>query len=310
MIRSASLHEAVRALMGVGLVIVGIITVGVFQHSLDQHSSKSTDQMEELTRLPQGQTLKPMLLGYQHLGADMMWLRLLQVLGKKNNTAEEYEWIYRALDVVTTLDPQYDYAYYVGGVTLTNLAKRVDLSNRLLEKGFKENPRVWNLPFLLGYNNYFVLGNAVKGAEYIAQAARLPGGPAYLPGLASRMYAEGNNPQVAMELLRELWLQTRDQDMRQMLEGRAKEIAVEQDLGLLESARESYVQQFGKMPKSFADLVKSGKLSAVPVEPFGGQYVFEPETGRIYSTTHPSRLRVFRLDKEGEVRKGPYGMFQ
>src|SRR6185312_5007642 len=178
--------------------------------SLDNRANRSVAQIEELAQLPRGKYLKPMLLVYHNLGADVLWLRLLQVVGKKRNTAEEYEWIYHSLDVITTLDPQYDYAYYAGGVLLTNLANRVDLSNRLLEKGFKENPTVWNIPFLLGYNHYFILGDAAKAAEHIAAAARLEGGPAYLPGLATRMYAEANNPDTALQFLEALRRQTQD----------------------------------------------------------------------------------------------------
>jgi len=150
--------------------------------TLDQRLDRDVARIEELAQLPRGEYLKPMLLGYQHVGADFLWLQLLQVLGKKKTTADEYEWIYHALDVITTLDPQYDYAYYVGGVVLTNLANRTDLSNRLLEKGFAANPAIWNLPFLLGYNYYFILGDAARGADYMAAAAKLPGGPSYCRG--------------------------------------------------------------------------------------------------------------------------------
>ncbi len=168
-------------------ICCAFITIGLFalialQQTLDQRLDRDVTRIEELAQLPRGEYLKPMLLGYQHVGADLLWLQLLQVLGKKKTTADEYEWIYHALDVITTLDPQYDYAYYVGGVVLTNLANRTDLSNRLLEKGFAANPTIWNLPFLLGYNYYFILGDAAKGAEYMAAAAKLPGGPSYLAG--------------------------------------------------------------------------------------------------------------------------------
>jgi len=129
------------------LVVIGLIALIVLQQTLDQRLDRDVTRIEELAQLPRGEYLKPMLLGYQHVGADLLWLQLLQVLGKKKTTADEYEWIYHALDVITTLDPQYDYAYYVGGVVLTNLANRTDLSNRLLEKGFAANPAIWNLPF-------------------------------------------------------------------------------------------------------------------------------------------------------------------
>jgi hypothetical protein len=252
-------------------------------------------RIEELAQLPRGEYLKPMLLGYQHVGADLLWLQLLQVLGKKKTTADEYEWIYHALDVITTLDPQYDYAYYVGGVVLTNLANRTDLSNRLLgacsESGHMEPA------FLLGYNYYFILGDAARGADYMAAAAKLPGGPSYLPGLASRMYAEASSPEVALQLLRALWLQTQDQEMRDVLENRAKEIIIERDVQALEAARDAYRDKHGRLPKALNDLVISGEVRQIPDEPFGGAYNLDAQTGEVSSSSHPKRLKVFRLDK-------------
>lgn len=285
----------------VACLILGFALVIQLQRNLDYRVDRSITQIEELAQLPRGEYLKPALLGYDHLGADILWLRLLQVVGQKRITAEEYEWIYHAMDVITTLDPQYDYVYYVGGVTLTNLASRVDLSNRLLEKGFRENPTVWNIPFLLGYNHYFILGDAAKAAEYIAAAARLPGGPAYLPGLATRMYAEANNPDTALQFLEALWRQTEDAETREVLEKRAKEIMIERDIQLLESAVQLYGTKEGHLPDGLHDLVSSGYLTQIPQEPFGGSYELNPKTGEVTSSSHPDRLKVFRLDKQGSV---------
>ena len=279
------------------LIAMGLFALIALQQTLDQRLNRDVTRIEELAQLPRGEYLKPMLLGYQHVGADFLWLQLLQVLGKKKTTADEYEWIYHALDVITTLDPQYDYAYYVGGVVLTNLANRTDLSNRLLEKGFAANPAIWNLPFLLGYNYYFILGDAARGAEYMAAAAKLPGGPSYLPGLASRMYAEASSPEVALQLLKALWHQTQDREMRDVLENRAKEIIIQRDIQALESAREAYRGKHGRLPTSLNDLVMSGEVRRIPDEPFGGSYNFDVQTGEVSSSSHPARLKVFRLDK-------------
>lgn len=283
-----------------GLIISFALAIQ-FQRNLDYRADLSISQIEELARLPRGEYLKPALLGYHHIGADVLWIRLLQVLGKKRNSVDEYEWIYHTLDVITTLDPQYDYAYYVGGVVLTNLADRVDLSNRLLDKGFKSNPTIWNIPFLLGYNHYFILGDAAKAAEYIAAAARLPGGPAYLPGLATRMYAEANNPDTALQFVEALWRQTQDEGMREVLAQRAKEITVERDIRLLESAAQRYRDKQRHYPNTLSELVINGYLARLPQEPFGGVYELDPKTGKARSSTHPGRLKVFRLDKQGRI---------
>ena len=293
--------RSLKPMFLIGGCLFALIAVIQLQHDLDHRNDKNSLQIEDLAELPRGEYLKPALLGYRQLGADVLWLRLLQVLGKKRNTADEYEWIYHAMDVITTLDPHYDYVYYVGGVVLTNLANRVDLSNRLLEKGFKENPTVWNIPFLLGYNHYFILGNSSKAAEYIAAAARLPNGPSYLPGLATRMYAESSNPDTALQFLEALWRQTQDEGMREVLAKRAKEVMIERDIRLLEASIQQYQSKQGRYPSTLHELVVGGYVSQLPQEPFGGSYVLDPKTGRVTSSTHPDRLKVFRLDKQGSV---------
>ena len=282
-------------LMTFGLLALIVLLQRNLDFRIDVHAAK----IEDLAQLPRGEYLKPAMLGYQHLGADLLWLRLLQVWGKKENTDNEYEWMYHALDVITTLDPRYAYAYYVGGVALTNYVTRPDLSNRLLEKGHHENPSEWNLPFLLGYNHYFTLGNAAKGAEYIGRAARTPGAPGFLPGLATRMHAEAGNPDVALQFLEALWKENPDLVVREKLETRAKEVMIERDLRMLERAVKQYHTQHLVSPKTLADLATSGYLDRVPLEPFGGSYLLDAKTGQVTSSTHPNRLKVFRLDLEG-----------
>ena len=281
-----------QLLLGMGGILL-LVCVGWLQGELDRRQDRMVVQIEGLAQLPKGEYLKPALLGYHHLGADFLWLRLIQVIGKKRNSADEYEWMYHALDVITTLDPQYAYAYYAGGVILGDLANRPDLSTRLLEKGVNANPEVWNIPFLLGYNYYFLLGDPAKGAEYIMKAARLPDGPSYLPGLATRMAAEAGNPDTALAFLEVRLADTQDPEMREVLANRMKEVIIERDLLILERAVEAYRTQYQTLPATIADLVAAGALSDLPQEPFGGDYRLDPKTGSVSSSTHPDRLRTF-----------------
>ena len=294
---STSLHHRSapilnQLLLGMGGLLL-LACVGWLQDELDRRQDRTVVQIEGLAQLPKGEYLKPALLGYHHLGADILWLRLIQVIGKKRNSADEYEWMYHALDVITTLDPQYAYAYYAGGVILGDLANRPDLSIRLLEKGVSANPAVWNIPFLLGYNHYFLLGDPAKGAEYIMQAARLPGGPSYLPGLATRMAAEAGNPDTALAFLEARLLETHDSEMREVLAYRMKEVIIERDIRILESAVEAYRTQHQALPATLTDLVVAGIIPILPQEPFEGDYRLDPKNGLVSSSTHPERLRTF-----------------
>jgi tetratricopeptide (TPR) repeat protein len=291
-------------LLGMGGILL-LAGVGWLQGELDQRQDQMIVQIEGLAQLPEGKYLKPALLGYHHLGADVLWLRLVQVAGKKRNSADEYEWMYHAFDVITTLDPQYVYAYYAGGIILGDLANRPDLSIRLLERGVSANPDVWNIPFLLGYNYYFLLGDPAKGAEYIMKAASLPDGPAYLPGLATRMAAEAGNPDTALVFLEARLADTHDPEMREVLAYRMKEVIIERDLRILESAVEAYQMQHRTLPARLTDLVEAGTLPTLPQEPFGGDYRLDPKTGLVSSSTHPERLRTFFKRKQAPMYRFP-----
>jgi hypothetical protein len=294
---STALHHRSAALVNQLLLAMGgillLACVGWLQDELDRRQDRTVVQIEGLAQLPKGEYLKPALLGYHHLGADILWLRLVQVIGKKGNSQDEYEWMYHALDVLTTLDPQYAYAYYAGGVILGDIANRPDLSTRLLGKGANANPEVWNIPFLLGYNYYFLLGDSANGAEYIMKAASLPDGPSYLPGLATRMAAEAGNPDTALAFLEARLRETQDLEMREVLANRMKEVIIERDLRILESAVEAYRTQYHTLPATLTDLVVAGALPILPQEPFGGDYRLDPKTGVVSSSTHPERLRTF-----------------
>ncbi|CUQ67621.1 hypothetical protein [Candidatus Nitrospira inopinata] len=276
-----------------GVVFSLVVLVTGLQQTLDHRQDRTFVQIEELAHLPQGDHLKPTLLGYHHLGADVLWLKLVQVIGKRQNTMDEYEWMAHALDVITTLDPQYAYAYYAGGVILGDLANRPDLANRLLKRGHEENPTAWNIPFLLGYNYYFLLADPAMGAYYTMRAASLPGRPAYLPGLATRMAAEAGKPETALAFLEARLRETDDPEMKKFFETRMKEVIIERDIRLLERAVDHYRTIHGQVPPSLTALVGAGVLTALPPEPFGGEYRLDQWTGTVTSSTHPERLKTF-----------------
>ena len=273
------------------------------QATLDTRDDRLARRVQDLALLPSGDILKPAVLGYRHVVADLLWLRMVQVLGERTVTPRAYEWVYHALDVVTTLDPHYAYAYQVGGIVLTELARRPELSTRLLQKGVANNPASWQLPFYLGYNYYFFLDEPRLAAEAMAQAGRASGHPPFVPLLATRMYAEAGDPSVGLEFLAAIWRQTEDPQVRESLESRMKLLTIERDLGLLERAIVHYRRRYGRLPAAPGDLVARGLLPALPQEPFGGIYQLDVRTGAVRSSTHPERLRVHASSKAAVGRR-------
>src|SRR3990170_3187390 len=222
------------------LVFPLIVTALAFSIYIVQHQIAGykgiENKIEEFVTLPKGEYLKPAVMGYEQLAADIIWLRAIQVIGEDTVTPNGYDWIYHALDVVTTLDPKFAYAYQLGGVTLSVLGKAPEKSNLLLIKGMRENPDVWQIPFYIGFNNFFYLNDYKTAAEYMAKASGLPGHPAYLPKLAARLYVQAGDPDVALEFLTRFYKETDDEKVKLALEQRIKEVIVERDATFLEEA--------------------------------------------------------------------------
>jgi len=248
----------------------------------------------ELLVLPRGEVVQHLTLGFNQILADILWLKVVQVLGEPEVRASDYEWLSHALDVITTVDPQFVSAYDIGGTALAELAGRVDWSNALLEKGIAANPQVWRLPFQMGFNAFFHQHEYIRAAEYMALAARLPGRPAYVPELAARLYVEGKQPATALQFLDVMAAQTADPAILAVLNRRRGEVIIEGDLDALDRAVERYTKQHGHPPASLQELVRNRLIPSLPAEPFGGTYSYDPDRQRMISSTHPQRMHLHR----------------
>ena len=277
------------ALWATGTVLA--VSLGALQIPLT-HWSNSKPKLQKLTYLPSGDYLRMASLGYRELAADLLWLQAIQVMGERKLSEEAGHWLYQAVDRITTLDPKFVRAYEAGSHALCILVVLPEQSNRLLEKGMRHNPQEWKLPFLLGMNYYFELADDEKAAEVMALASRLPGAPESLVRLAAKLFVSAKSPQQAVELLAKVYEETSDENVRKMLEIRLKESIVERDLQILEQAISRYQSNHSRRPERLESLVEPGLLRELPMEPFGGRYLYEPVTGIVRSSEVTERMRV------------------
>jgi hypothetical protein len=231
--------------------------------------------------------------GFRNVLADVAWLDAVQVSGNRKMTLRDYDRLDERLDVVSNFDPKFDIPYLLGGLVLGESPDHARKALEVFERGKGQYPADWRFPFYMGYTNYFSLGETEAAGKAMAEAARLPGSPAYLPGLASRMLSEAREPGAALSLLETILRQENDPARRSVLDRRIREVTVERDLQALERAVDSYRGKTGTAPRELSDLVGSGILSSIPEEPNGGEYVLEPG-GTVRSDRVLQRLRVFQ----------------
>jgi hypothetical protein len=256
--------------------------------------AESGQQVREVPGLLMAVSRRPeFAFGFRNVMADVVWLQAVQVAGNRKLTPAEYDRLYVLLNVEADLDPKFEIPYLLGGLVLGESPQHGREALRVFERGKAAHPADWRFPFYTGFTHYFSLGDAVAGGGAMAEAARLPGSPPYLPGLASRMLSEAREPEAALQLLEPIVEQESDPARRAVLERRIREVTVERDLQMLERAVERYREITGAVPGDLYALVREGILTAIPPEPNGGKYVID-RGGQVRSDRVAERLRVYQ----------------
>jgi tetratricopeptide (TPR) repeat protein len=224
--------------------------------------------------------------GNQGLLSDFLFLKTVTFLGERIQqeqvlTEQDWQFVSRNIEVVTDLDPYFLDPYVLAQGIFTWEADRPEEAIRFLEKGYQYAPQQWRLPFYIGFDYFYFLGDYAKGGEYLMEAARIPGSYGFLPNLAARLSYYGDKAQTAILFLKDMHSQTEDSRLREKLELRI--IALER-ADLLEQALVKYQVDRGQAPDVVFDLVAGGYIDHLPEEPYGGEWVIL-ENGRIFSTS-------------------------
>ncbi|RJP19640.1 MAG: hypothetical protein C4529_11070 [Deltaproteobacteria bacterium] len=231
--------------------------------------------------------------GFRNVLADIVWLEAVQIVGNKEISPEQYDRLYDLLDIAANFDPKFEIPYFVGGLVLGESPVHARKALLLLGRGRRQYPAKWRFPFFIGFTHYFSLGDASAGGEAMAEAARLPGSPAYMAGLAARMLSEAREPDSALSMLHSIAGHETDPIRRSLLDRKIREVTVERDLQALERAVARYRETIGVAPARLSDLVREGMIAGVPDEPNGGRYLLGKD-GQVRSDRMTHRLGVFR----------------
>jgi hypothetical protein len=174
--------------------------------------------------IPSGEFLKSFTIGFEQLIADYFWIKTIGYFGEHLMSDRNYPWLYHILDLVTTLDPQFIWPYYFGGITLSLEAQQVEQSNLILKKAMHYHPAVWKFPFFLGFNYWYYSNDPVKAAYYIKIAAQLPKAPVFLKTFPARLLSTTDQKGAALQFLMEMRSNSQDARMRAQIEKRIQEI--------------------------------------------------------------------------------------
>ena len=186
------------------LLVVSLLGSVLLAALLDARGAHARTQQEWLF-LPEARHLKPMLVGFHGVAADLLWIRIVQYVGTHWETDMKFPSLIKALDLATSLDPHFLEPYRLGGLYLLYLARQPAAAVSLLEKGASANPDRWELPHDLGRYYYLEARDNAQALRWWERAAKLPGRAEYLPRFVARLYAKTGHAETALELWMELY---------------------------------------------------------------------------------------------------------
>lgn len=242
---------------------------------------KSYASREDYLYLPNGSYLDLLSLDYDSLVADLLWIKGAVYFGSHYRLKGfEYPWLYHILDMATTLDPQYYDVYWYGSSILPTVEETI----KLLEKGRKNFPSNWKLPEMIGFNYHFHLKDYFKAAQYYEIASSLPGHPPYVPSLAGRFYEEAGDLDSAIRVLNNFYITSERDDLKEDFARRIQQLS---DIKLLTEKVEEFEGKRGSSPEDLQELLEHGFIPEMPLEPYGGEYLWDAQNGRVISSTAP-----------------------
>lgn len=165
------------------IVVMVLLILGIYstQVKIDAYKEKYAQYYVEknlLISLPTGM-IKYATLGFDKQLADIAWLQFIQYFGENSKilraggTKYDFSYTYKYIDVITTLDPNFSYAYWFGAFAIADEMKEPELAMKVIKKGVQENPENWWLPYTASIMELMYFNNMPEASKYADIAYKL-----------------------------------------------------------------------------------------------------------------------------------------
>ncbi len=154
--------------------------------------------------------------GLKDVITDSLWIRAIQGLDSCDksigkNLCQNESWLYKMIDAITELSPEFRIPYAAGSLALTILISDIDGATKIFEKAAKAFPKDWPMLYRAAYHYLYEVKDKKRAAELLVQAGK-SGAPNWVFSLAGRLYSDDGELQLAENLLAEM--KATDQDER------------------------------------------------------------------------------------------------
>jgi hypothetical protein len=225
-----------------------------------------------------------MALGDRHLAADLAAIRALVVAPDKMQP-DEFRILAKVQEDVSWLNPAHEDIYYIAFAILAQHGE-LDSAQTILARASRVRYFDYQPSFFYAFNQWYYKHDPVGAADWMREAAKKlpdPDQQLTMQNMAARWMDKADDTGLAIRVVEALAKEARRKDFRVYLETRVVRL---RQLQQLRKAAITYRERFAKPVINLQELVDSGILPALPQDPFGFGFGFDPQ-GQIVLRTSP-----------------------
>lgn len=177
--------------------------------------------------------------------------------------------------VASQLNPANEDNYYIAQGILPWYGQ-LDTTNKILSAAADSRQTDFLPLFFLGFNAMYFEKNFTASGSYLERAAlRMDDqNKIRMQALAAKFYEKGDDPDFAIQIIKGMQENTRSQDLKDHLQIRLVRLEM---LKFLRTAASRFTARYQRPPSQMEELVKSGVVASLPVDPMGVGFELSPD---------------------------------
>jgi hypothetical protein len=233
-------------------------------------------------------TVKTFGLSYDTISAHLLWFKLNNYFGLHFTTDKSYKWLGKMCDTFVDLNPHEEHVYEFCGLMLAWEADQPKEAEAILAKGIAALPLSWKLRLVRGIQARIFFGDNAAARDDFKAGAEIPNAPDFMGRLAAKTMANLNDPNEAVQFLKQLIHTTKDPTQKQALTQQLQKTIHAINIKHLEEQCASYTATHSTPPQSLSDCTTQ-KI----VDPLGAEYTLDPTTKKITSSSNLEPAKLF-----------------
>ena len=213
--------------------------------------------------------------GFRNFLADVFWIQSVQYLIIEGLLKNSF--MFQYLDIVTTLDPRFEYPYLFANLILPRKGSK-DEARFLTDRGIEAIPSSWQIPFYLGVQYKVFSKDYEQALKYMNIAASKPGKPDYVDSLIASYTLRSGDQTSARELFDAIYKTTTNEFIKQSAKAWIQEI---DHIGLIQSLVFGYKRLYGVYPQTIDDLITKKLIGKIPDDIKSFRFIINQETGML-----------------------------